>query len=314
MPGIPPARFAYLGPAGTFAEAALRTLPAASRADRLPAATVGAALDAVRTGHADGAVVPLENSVEGAVSTTLDELATGDPLQVTREMLLPVSFSLLARHGTTAADIATVGTHPHAQAQCRRWLADHFPAARVLPTASTAGAAALVAEPDSAYDAAIAAPIAARTYRLATLARDIGDDSAAVTRFVLVARPGPPAAPTGADRTTLVASIADDHPGALLELLTEFAVRGVNLTRLESRPTGGGLGRYRFSLDCEGHIADARVGETLGALRRVCSAVRFLGSYPRADGQTSTPKPGTTDRDFTDAVAWVARLRAGSAT
>jgi prephenate dehydratase len=108
-----------------------------------------------------------------------------------------------------------------------------------------------------------------------------------------------------------VAFIADDHPGALLELLTEFAVRGVNLTRIESRPTGGGLGRYCFSVDCEGHIADARVGEALTALRRVCADVRFLGSYPRADGEPSTVRPGTADADFRDAAAWLSRLRDG---
>jgi prephenate dehydratase len=111
----------------------------------------------------------------------------------------------------------------------------------------------------------------------------------------------------------LVAFIGDDHPGALLEVLTEFAVRGINLTWIESRPTGGGLGRYCFSIDCEGHIVDARVGEALTGLRRICTDVRFLGSYPRADGSPPTVRRGTSDGEFRDAAAWLARVRAGQA-
>lgn len=280
MPGVPPARFGYLGPAGTFTEAALRTLPAAARADLRPYPSVAGALEAVRSGDVDGAMVPLENSVEGSVATTLDELATGDLLQVTREVLLPVRFALLARPGTGLHEVGTVATHPHAEAQCRRWLRAVLPAAAVVLTPSTADAARETAA--GRYDAALSAPIAAAHYGLAALADDVHDRADAVTRFVLVSRPGPPPAPTGADRTTLFAFIADDHPGALLELLTEFSVRGVNLSRIESRPTGERLGRYFFSVDCDGHLAEPRVGEALAALRRRCAKVRVLGSYPRA--------------------------------
>ena len=311
MPGVPPVRYAYLGPEGTFTEAALRSLPAAARAERQPCPTVGAALDAVRRGDADGAVVPLENSVEGGVAVTLDGLASGEPLVITREVLVEVSFVLVARPGTRPEDVRRVATHPHAHAQCRRWLATHLPAADVLLESSTARAAALVAAPDSPYDAAVCAPIAASTYRLHTLAAGIADEPGAVTRFVLVSRPGPPPAPTGADKTTLVAFIRDNHPGALLELLEQFAVRGVDLTRIESRPAGSQLGRYCFSIDAEGHVADARVGEALMGLRRTCADVRFLGSYPRADGAATEVDPGTADADFTDARAWLSRLRSG---
>ena len=310
MPGVPPARFGYLGPAGTFTEAALRTVPAASRADLLPYPTVVEALEAVRTGDADGAMVPLENSVEGSVATTLDELASGEPLQVTREVLLPVRFALLARPGTGLHEVSTVATHPHAEAQCRRWLRDMLPDAAVVLAPSTADAARETAA--GRYDAALSAPVAAGHYGLVALADDVHDREGAVTRFVLVSRPGPPPAPTGADRTTLFAFIAEDHPGALLELLTEFAVRGVNLSRIESRPTGDRLGRYFFSLDCDGHLAEARVGEALSALRRVCADVRVLGSYPRADGVAPPVRPGTTDADFRDSAAWLARLRDGA--
>ena len=158
-----------------------------------------------------------------------------------------------------------------------------LPDATVAPALSTAEAAATLADGSGPHDAAIAAPIAAERYRLEVLASDVEDNPDAVTRFVLVGRPDQPPLPTGHDKTTLVAFISDDHAGALLEVLTEFAVRGVNLTRIESRPTGEGMGRYCFSIDCEGHVDDARVGEALTGLRRVCPDIRFLGSYPRAD-------------------------------
>ena len=306
---MPPARYAYLGPEGTFTEAALRTVPAASRADLQPQPTVVAALDAVRTGAADGAVVPIENSVEGSVTVTLDELAAGDPLLITREMAMPVRFALLARPGRDPFAVRTIATHPHAAAQCRRWLEAHHPDAEVVPVASTAQAAAIVAAPDSLYDAAIAAPIAAEHYRLAVLEHEIGDNPDAETRFVLVSRPGPVPPRTGSDKTSLVAFIRDDHPGALMEVLDEFALRGVNLTRIESRPTGAALGRYCFSIDAEGHLDDARVGEALMGLRRICADVRFLGSYARLDGAMPPIRDGTSDKDFDDARAWLDRLR-----
>ena len=184
MPGVPPTRFAYLGPEGTFAEAALRTIPAASKGVRLPQPTVHAAIEAVRAGDADAAVVPLESSVEGSVASTLDELATGEPLVITREVLLPVVFALLVRPGTGADAVKTVATHPHAE----------LPAAEVVLTSSTAAAAVAVANDE--YDAAVAAPIAGPRNGLAALADDIADNPGAVTRFVLLARPGPPSEPT----------------------------------------------------------------------------------------------------------------------
>jgi prephenate dehydratase len=309
VPGVPPARYAYLGPEGTFTEAALRTLRGVRQAQLLPATSIPAALDLVREGSADAAMVPLENSVEGSVNVTLDELAAGDALMVTREVLLPVSFALLARPGTGMDAIKTVAGHPHSQPQCRNWLAANLPEARWQPAASNADAARLVQEGE--FDAALAGVFAAGPYRLEVLADEIHDVPDAVTRFVLVGRPAPPSAPTAADKTSLVAFISDDHPGALLEILQEFAVRGINLTRIESRPTGSGLGRYCFSIDCEGHVDDARVGEALMGLRRVCAEVRFLGSYPRADGRLPQVRRGTSDAEFRDAAAWLARIRDG---
>jgi len=311
VPGVPPARYAYLGPEGTFTEQALRTLPAAAKSDLIPCATVTVALDAVRGGEADGAVVPIENSVEGSVPVTLDELATGEPLMITREMTVPVAFSLLARHGLAADDVRRVATHPHAAAQTRRWLALHLPQAEVVHTTSTAFAAFMLTQPDPGWDAAVSAPVAGDHYRLATLATGIGDNPGAMTRFVLVSRPGPPPPPTGRDKTSVVAFMRDDHPGALMEILDQLAMRGVNLTRIESRPTGAALGNYCFSVDAEGHVADARVGEALMGLRRVCADVRFLGSYERHDGVAPDIRAGTTDAEFDDAAAWLARLRNG---
>lgn len=303
-------RYAYLGPEGTFSEAALRSIPEAGDAERMPCVSVADSLDAVRRGDVVAALVPLENSVEGSVSETLDELAVGDPLQIVREVQLQVSFALLARAGTTLEGIQTVTTIPHAEAQVRGWLRSTLPNARFIAASSTADGARAVAAGEA--DAAVAAPLAAERYQLDVLAADIADTPGAVTRFVLVSRPVPPAPVTGADRTSVVAYISDDHPGALLELLTELAVRGVNLTRIESRPTGVGLGRYCFSIDAEGHIAQERVGEAIAAMKRICADVRFLGSYPAAEKSPIKERQGTTDGDFTEAMAWVRRLREGT--
>jgi prephenate dehydratase len=304
-------RYAYLGPAGTFTEAAMQTLPDAAGAEHLPFATVPAALDAVRQGDADAAVVALENSVEGSVPTTLDELATGDPLQIVGEIHLPVEFALLVRPGTTFAEIKTVASHPHAQPQCRRWLAAHVPDAEWRAATSNAEAAQQVA--DGLYDAALAGAFAAARYGLSALAHSIHDVADAVTRFVVLRRPCAAPEPTGADFTTVVAFIAEDHPGALLEILGEFSMRGINLSLIQSRPTGAGLGSYLFWMDLEGHVADARVGEALMGLRRVCAEVRFLGSYARADRARPEIRRGTHDDDFTEAAAWLQTIRAGHA-
>ncbi len=277
-----PTRFAYLGPEGTFAEAALRSVVASSEGELVPQPSVAAALAAVRSGDADAALVPLENSVEGSVPATMDGLADGDPLLITREVFLPVAMTLAARSGQSLDGVRSLGSHPHALAQCARWLAEHLPTVTPMPFNSTATAAAAVAAGE--LDAAVCAPIAAERYGLTTLVDDIADHQGAVTRFVLVSRPGELVAPTGNDKTSLVA-VVGDRTGALLEVLQEFAVRGISLTRIESRPTRERLGVYSFSLDCEGHLADRPVAEALAALDAVCDDVRFLGSYPRADGR-----------------------------
>jgi prephenate dehydratase len=299
--------YAYLGPEGTFTEAAFRALDAAEHAEPLPCATIQAALAAVRAGTADRAVVPIESSVEGVVTATLDDLTTGGDLLIQAELQLPIAFALLARPGTRLAAVRTVSGHPQAQPQCRRWLAAHLPDAEWVPAASNAEAARQAFE--GKIDAALAGAFAAARYGLEVLAHDIHDRQNAVTRFVVAGPPAGLPAPTGADRTSLAAFLANDHAGALTEILTEFVVRGVNLTTIQSRPTGDGLGRYYFFIDCEGHVADARVGEALMGLRRLCADVRFLGSYARCDGgQTQMPR-GTSDAEFAAAAGWLSRLR-----
>jgi prephenate dehydratase len=312
MPGTPPTRFVYLGPEGTFTEAALRTLPAAERGLRTPTRSVPEALEAVRAGDADAALVPLENSVGGAVPVTLDELVTGSPLVITREVVLPVEFVLGARVPIPLAQIRTIAAHPQASAQCRNWLLAHVPDALVVDVLSNAAAAINAAQGES--DAALCAPVGVPRNGLTVLADKVADHADAVTRFALLARPGPPPEPTGDDVTSLAVSIRHDQVGALLAVLTELLVRGINLSRIESRPTGEQLGTYLFFLDCTGHVAETRMGEALQGLRRICAEVRFLGSYPRHRLTREEPvpsPPGLADADFADSTAWLKRLRAG---
>lgn len=302
-------RVAYLGPRGTFCEAALLTMPALADADHEPATSVQAAIDAVRDGTVDSALIPIENSVEGSVSVTLDELASGRRLVIVDEVALPVRFSLLARPGATLADIGSLASHPHALAQVRRWIDETLPGATVIPSLSTAGAAAALLQDPAPFDAAVAPRLAAERYGLDILADGIGDTEDATTRFVLVRLPGSIPPPTGADKTTLSLFMRLDQPGALMAILNEFAVRGVNLTRIESRPTRKALGDYFFSVDLEGHVADARVSEALMGLHRVCLDVRFLGSYPRHDGKQPVLRDGVTDSDFSEAQKWLDALK-----
>lgn len=304
-------RYTFLGPVGTFTEAALRQVIGPD--DQAIAMTdVTSALAAVRSGEADRAVVPIENSVEGGVSATLDALSSGQPLVLVGETLVPVQFVLAVRPGTRLEDITRIATHPHAWAQCRIWASENLPGVVHVPATSTAAGAALLAqEGDPGYEAAIVAPLTAADYELQTLEHNIGDNKNAVTRFVIVARPGPILPRTGNDKTTLMVQLPDNESGALLTMLDQFAVRGVNLSRIESRPTGDELGRYAFSIDAEGHIDDERLAAALVGLHRVCPLVRFLGSYPRVGGTNSPAHHGFMDEDFVAGRDWVARMRAG---
>jgi prephenate dehydratase len=304
----PPSHYGYYGPVGTFTHQALLALPALPD-EPAAYATVGLALQAVRDGDVAAALVPIENSVEGGVSATLDNLTYGEPLRIIREVVLPVQFTLFGRSGTQLPDVRRVLTHPHAAAQCRVWLATNLSHALITEGGSTAAAAAEVADPASRFDAAICAQLAGELHGLVPLAKDIADNPDAVTRFVLVSRPGSVGPATGADKTTMVLFMRDDHPGALLEILEQFASRGVNLCRIESRPTKKSLGDYCFSVDAEGHIDDARMAEAMMGLHRVCRDVVFLGSYPRADFTEPVIRHGTSNEAYAAAETWLRKLR-----
>jgi prephenate dehydratase len=304
------ARIAYLGPEGTFTEAALLQMTAAGLIPevgpdavlRVPMESTPAVLDAVRSGLADYACVPIENSIDGSVMPTLDSLAIGSPLQVFAETTLDVAFSIVATPGRTAADVRTLAAFPVAAAQVRQWLAAQLPGVELRPAYSNADAARQVA--DGNADAAVTSPLAATHYGLAALAEDVVDESNARTRFVLVGPPGPPPARTGADRTSAVLRI-DNAPGALLAALAEFGIRGIDLTRIESRPTRTELGTYLFFVDCVGHIDDGAVAEALMALHRRCADVRYLGSWPTGLSAGAQPPPAD------EASSWLGRLRYG---
>ena len=303
--------YTYLGPEGTFTEAALLRVPGAKDAVRIPSASVNAALEMVRSGQANAAVVPIENSVEGGVSATLDALSAGASLRILREILVPITFVLAGRPGVALEDIRTVSTHTHAWAQCREWAAANIPDAEYLPASSTAAAAVELSEPDPSFDAAICAPLVAERLGLQVLREDIGDVRDAVTRFVMISLPGLLPEPTGADKTTLVIPLPEDHPGALMEILEQFSTRGVNLSRIESRPTGMFLGDYFFSIDADGHVADARMADALKGLHRISPGLRFLGSYPRADRREPEVPRHTSDDAFRAADIWLESLLNG---
>ncbi len=305
------ARIAYLGPEGTFSEAALLQMtvaglipaaPGAGATEPLSTDSTPAALDAVRDGSADYACVPIENSIDGTVLATLDNLATGTPLQVFAELTLDVEFSIAVRPGTTADQVRTVAAFPVAAAQVRRWLADHLPAAEITAAISNAAAAQDVSA--SRADAGVSTALAARRYGLATLADGVVDEPNARTRFVLVGRPAPPPARTGADRTSVVLRL-ENRPGALVAAMTEFGIRDIDLTLIESRPTRVELGTYVFFLDCVGHIDDVAVAEALTALHRRCADVRYLGSWPTGAAVGAVPP------ELDAAARWLARLREG---
>jgi len=303
-----PLKIAYLGPRGTFTEMAALKLPGAETAELMPLGSVADVLDALLQRVADRAVVPIENSIEGGVSATSDALATTAGVQIFGEYLVPVTFDLLVRPGTKLGEIKSVLTHPVAYAQTRSWLSRELPGHSHVPAASTAAAASALAE-GANVDAVIAAPGVAEIYNLEVLASDIGQNPEAQTRFVEVGLTAAPPAKTGFDKTSVVVELPDDRPGGLLEMLEQFAARGINLSRIESRPVGDRFGRYRFNIDAEGHLDDEAVAEALMGLHRFSPRVIFLGSYPRADHSESVHLGNNADSDYQAAKEWLEGLR-----
>lgn len=308
-PGRPIRRYSYLGPSGTFTEAALLQIPGAEQAERVPASSVLSALTMVEEGTVDGAMVPIENSVEGGVTATLDAVSVAHNLHIVGESLVPITFVLASREPLALSQIGSLATHSHAWAQVRRWAEASVPHAEYIPASSTAAAAQGLLGEKPVADAAICSPLVAEQLGLHVIGTGIEDVPGAVTRFVLVTKPGPSAEMTGADKTTVMIPLPEDRPGALMEILEHFSTRGVNICRIESRPTGYGMGDYFFSMDLEGHIAEARVADALTGIHRVSPHIRFLGSYPRADRKPQQVTQDVSDDAFSAANAWISSLR-----
>lgn len=304
-------RYSFLGPAGTFTEAALRQVPEAQGQEWAPVANIGEALNDVITGASDAAMIAIENSVDGGVTVAQDALATIPGLQIIGEYLVPVRFVLVVKPGTKLENISVVAGHPVAYGQCRRWLDDQLPRHRHLPATSNVQAAADLFEDGKGVDAAIAPPGIEEYYDVEVLADGIAENPDAVTRFVLVGRTAPVGEPTGADKTSLIVELPDDKPGSLLQLLEQFATRGVNLTLLASRPIGDRMGRYRFVIDAEGHVRDERVADALLGVKRFSPRVVFLGSYQRADRVTATTQDEHDNEAFRDARDWLQGVISG---
>ncbi|MFY9713297.1 MAG: prephenate dehydratase [Microbacterium sp.] len=303
--------YSYLGPAGTFTEAALEQVAEARGQDWRPVHNAGEAFADVLEGRSHAAMIAIENSIEGGVSTTQDALATLPGLRIIGEYLVKVNFVLVAPRGTTLDDVQVIAAHPVAYAQCHGWLGEHLPAHSHVPAASNVASAIGMLDGSLPVQAAIAPPGIVRHYDVDVLASEIGDNAQAVTRFVLVTRVSPPPEPTGADKTSMIVELPHDHPGALLELLEQFSTRGINLSLIESRPIGDELGRYRFVLDADGHIEHERMADAVLGIRRFSPRVVFLGSYPRADRQIVQYPERYADEIFVEARDWLRGILSG---
>lgn len=304
----PRLRVGFLGPLGTFTQQALESQADLADAEHVLYRTMPDVLDAVERGDVDLGFVAIENSIEGTVNLTQDELAFNHSLLIQREVVLDIEHCLLAKPGASIADITTVVSIPVASAQCHAYLREHVGQADLRAANSTAEAARTVAQDPGTHLAAIAARASAAHYGLDILAADIADHPGNQTRFVLVARNGVPA-PTGHDRTALVIYQRADEPGSLISILQEFAARRVNLSHLLSRPTkDGGLGDYCFVVYLDGHIADELVADAMRALHAKQGHVKFLGSYPAA-GEHAASAREHADARWREADDWVQSLR-----
>lgn len=276
-------RLGHLGPAGTFTEEAARAT-AAGAGELVPYPTVPDTVAAVLAGEVDAALVPIENSLEGVVTATVDALSAEPRLRMVGEAVLAVHQCLIASSEMALGDIVEVRSHPQALAQSSRFLREQLPAARQVATGSTAEAVASLADVDGAAVAAVASRGAAALHRAVVLHEGIEDEEGNATRFAWLAVEGAEAFPPAGENATwktsvLFAGAGDAKPGWLVRCLSEFAFRGVNLTKIESRPLRGRLGHYRFFVDCRGAAADASVAEAVAGLRKHCEQVRILGSY-----------------------------------
>lgn len=272
-------RLAFLGPAGTFSEAAALLYDA--EAELVPFPSIVATARSVLNGEADEAITPIENSLQGAVTDTLDLLIHEPDLRIKREVNLPVEHNLMAPQGTTIRDIQRVYSHPQALGQCRGYLERTLPGVELAASLSTAGSVDQAMH-DDVPAAAIAPRRAAALYGAHILAKGIQDDDNNVTRFVVLAKAD--SAATGDDKTSICFSFDEDKPGLLYGVMGAFADAGINLSKVESRPTRMGLGRYYFLVDLQGHRENPAVAQVLASVDEMASELKVLGSYPRYRG------------------------------
>jgi prephenate dehydratase len=276
-------RLGYLGPEGTFSEEAVRTAADAAAAALVALPTVHDTVMAVHDGEVDRAVVPIENALEGPVGVTLDTLADdGTHVEIVGEVVVAVSPCLVVRDGTRLEDIERVVSHPQPLSQCARFLRERLPHAAVAAADSTAEAVRIVASQAAPW-AALGTRRPAELSGATVLAAGVEDEPGNATRFVWLAREPAAIAPGAASKTSLAFwGAGDDSPGWLVRCLSEFAFRGVTLTKIESRPLRARLGHYRFFVDCEGNPGQESVAGAVDGLRKHCEQVKILGAYPVA--------------------------------
>ena len=309
-PVDPDATVGFLGPPGTFTEEALRSQGDLARAKSQAMGSFMEILDAVEHGEVGYGFMAMENSIEGTVSVTLDQLVFERDLLIVREVVLPVTQNLVGPPGTRVADVKTVVSFPHATGQCRGWLRAHLPGVEEVASSSTAAAVRHVAERRQPGTAAIGTALAASLYGLDVIADQIEDHADNATRFVLVAplSAGIPA-PSGHDKTSIVCFQSADRPGSLHGILGQFSARDINLRKLESRPTRRALGDYCFVIDLVGHVGDEVVADCLRDLHATLPRMKFLGSYPAA-GEEGTEIRRDVHAAWAAADQWIQGLRA----
>jgi len=271
-------KLGFLGPRGTFSEEAVGKYPAALEAEPVAYPTISEVIMAVAEGQVEEGIIPTENSLEGAVNISLDMLVHQVDLQIKDEVVLPVHLNLLVRPGVKLEDVETIYSHPQPLAQCRGFINSKLPKAAIRSTSSTTEAAYLVSQAQENW-AAIGTKNASQLYGLELLIQDIQDSDDNYTRFLVLAQQDH--LPTGQDKTSIAFAMSKDRPGGLHSIMGEFALRNINLTRIESRPSRNLLGEYIFFLDFEGHREDETVKEALRKVEEKTTFFKTLGSYPR---------------------------------
>jgi prephenate dehydratase len=272
-------KIAYLGPPGTFTEEALdRFVGDISQIKKIPFSTITEVIKSVDKGEADEGLVPIENSIEGSVNITQDILTFESEAKIIGEVTIPVKHSLIGKKKIKLSKIRRIISHPHATAQCRKFLTANLKGIEIVAANSTAEAVKILKKEDDDV-AAIGTKTAAKIYDLEIIESDIEDNKDNKTRFVFIGNKIQPR--TGSDKTSMVCFLKEDRPGSLYNILKEFAQRDINLTRLESRPAKKNLGDYVFMIDLDGHLHDKNVFEAIEVLRRGVYLVKILGSYPK---------------------------------